>query len=347
MKTQFTYPMILFYDRGALQIIQEVNSILSIPRSQRTTVAPQRIGMHPIVKKLYNSWQLYVLMLLPLLYLLVFKYIPMYGAQIAFKNFLVTKGIWGSEWVGLKNFERFVNSYDFWRILRNTLVLSFYNLAASFPFPIMLALGLNYLRSRSYRKVVQLVTYAPHFISIVVVVGIVKELLDPRIGIVNKIIGFFGFEPINFMGEISLFSSIYVWSDVWQHVGFNCIIFIAALASIDQSLYEAAKMDGASKFRQMWHIDIPSIMPMAIILLILNTGHILDVGFEKVLLLQNPINLKTSEIIDTYVYKVGLTAQVANYSYSTSIGLFKSVINLALLLAVNKLAQKTKQASLW
>ncbi|WP_256759282.1 sugar ABC transporter permease [Cohnella sp. WQ 127256] len=301
----------------------------------------------PTIKKLINSKQLYVLLALPLLYLIIFKYVPMYGAQIAFKNFVVTKGIWGSDWVGLKNFERFIHSYDFWRILKNTLFLSFYNLVASFPFPIMLALGLNYLRNRFFKKVIQMVTYAPHFISIVVIVGIIKELLDPRIGIVNKIIGFFGFEPINFMGEMSMFSSIYVWSDVWQHVGFNCIIFIAALAAIDPSLHEAAVVDGASKFRRMWHIDLPGIMPMAIILLILNTGHILDLGFEKVLLLQNPINVKTSEIIDTYVYKVGLTAQVANYSYSTAIGIFKSVINLVLLLSINKLAQKTRQTSLW
>lgn len=305
------------------------------------------MSTNPFVRKLMGSWQLYVLMALPFLYLIIFKYVPMYGAQIAFKDFSVVKGIWGSEWVGMKHFSRFVNSYDFWRILKNTLVLSFYNLIAGFPIPIMLALGLNYLRNVRFRKAVQMVTYAPHFISIVVVVGIVKELLDPRIGIINKILGFFGVGPINFMGEISMFSSIYVWSDVWQHMGFNCIIFIAALASIDPSLHEAAVIDGASKFRRMWHIDLPGIMPMAIIVLILNTGHILDVGFEKVLLMQNPINLKASEIIDTYVYKVGLTSQVANYSYSTAIGLFKSIINLILLLTVNKIAQKTKHGSLW
>ncbi|WJH35397.1 ABC transporter permease subunit [Paenibacillus aurantius] len=298
-------------------------------------------------KRLVRSWQLYVLMALPFLYLILFKYVPIYGAQIAFKNFTVTKGIWGSDWVGLKHFDRFVHSYDFWRILRNTLILSFYNLAAGFPFPILLALGLNYLKSVRFRRIVQMVTYAPHFISIVVIVGIVKELLDPRTGILNKLLGFLGIAPINFMGEISYFSSLYVWSDVWQHAGFNCIIFLAALASIDPSLHEAAVMDGASKLRRMWHIDLPGIMPMAIIVLILNTGHILDVGFEKVLLMQNPINLKASEIIDTYVYKVGLTSQVANYSYSTAIGLFKSIINLILLLTVNKIAQKTKQGSLW
>lgn len=323
---------------------QEV-SVPDIKRlASRESVAPRQSA---VSKKIIRGWQLYVLMALPFAYLIIFKYVPMYGAQIAFKNFIVTKGIWGSAWVGLDHFSRFIHSYDFTRILGNTLLLSFYNLVAGFPFPILLALGLNYLRSRTYRKAVQMVTYAPHFISIVVIVGIVKELLDPRIGIVNKLLGFFGIAPINFMGEISMFSSIYVWSDVWQHAGFNCIIFIAALAAIDPALHEAAVVDGASKFRRMWHIDLPGIMPMAVILLILNTGHILDVGFEKVLLLQNPINLKASEIIDTYVYKVGLTAQVANYSYSTAIGLFKSVINLALLLAVNKLAQRTKQASLW
>lgn len=320
---------------------------MSLSVTERKTRAARRTGRRPAVKKLIHSWQLYVLMALPLLYLIIFKYVPMYGAQIAFKNFIVTKGIWGSEWVGLKHFERFVHSYDFWRILKNTLILSFYNLAASFPFPILLALGLNYLRGRVFKRAVQMVTYAPHFISIVVIVGIIRELLDPRTGIVNKLLGFIGVGPVNFMGEISMFSSIYVWSDVWQHAGFNCIIFIAALAAIDPALHEAAVVDGASKLRRMWHIDLPGIMPMAVILLILSTGHVLDVGFEKVLLLQNPINLKASEIIDTYVYKVGLTSQVANYSYSTAIGLFKSVINLVLLIVVNKIAQQSKQASLW
>ncbi|NHN29160.1 sugar ABC transporter permease [Paenibacillus sp. S3N08] len=271
----------------------------------------------------------------------------MYGAQIAFKNFVVTKGISGSDWVGFVHFVRFFNSYEFWRIMSNTIVLSIYTLLASFPFPIILALSLNYVKSQIFKKSVQMITYAPHFISVVVMVGIIIELLDPRNGIVNRLIMGLGFEPVRFMGTPEYFKSIYVWSGIWQSVGFSCIIYLAALSSIDPSLHEAAVVDGATKVQRMWHIDIPGIMPIAIIILIMNVGHMLDVGFEKVLLMQNPLNMRTSEVIDTYVYKVGLASQSMNYSYSAAIGLFKSVINLILLLIVNKIAQTTKQASLW
>ncbi|MCS7461975.1 ABC transporter permease subunit [Paenibacillus doosanensis] len=298
-------------------------------------------------KKIRKVWRLYVLIALPLIYIIIFKYIPMYGAQIAFKNFIVTKGIWGSEWVGLKHFIRFFNSYEFWRLMNNTIVLSVYSLVAGFPFPIILALSLNYVKNKLFKKSVQMVTYAPHFISVVVMVGLILEMLDPRNGIVNALLKLVGLQTVNFMGVPEYFKSIYVWSGIWQSVGFGCIIYLAALASIDPSLHEAAVVDGASKLRRMWHIDIPGIMPIAIIMLIMNTGHMLDVGFEKVLLMQNPLNLRTSEVIDTYVYKVGLTSQAINYSYSSAIGLFKSVINLILLVVVNKIAQKTKQASLW
>ncbi|MDQ1909057.1 ABC transporter permease subunit [Paenibacillus sp. GD4] len=299
------------------------------------------------LKKMSKVWQLYVLIALPVIYIFLFKYIPMYGAQIAFKNYVVTKGIWGSDWVGFRHFIRFFHSYEFWRLMQNTLVLSFYSLLAGFPFPIILALSLNYVKNRLFKKSVQMITYAPHFISVVVMVGIILELLDPRNGIVNMILKALGFEAINFMGVPEYFKSIYVWSGIWQSVGFSCIIYLAALSSIDPALHETAVVDGASKLRRMWHIDLPGIMPIAIIMLIMNTGHVLDVGFEKVLLMQNPLNLRTSEVIDTYVYKVGLASQAMNYSYSSAIGLFKSVINLILLILVNKIAQKTKQNSLW
>nr|WP_284644876.1 ABC transporter permease subunit [Paenibacillus chinjuensis] len=299
------------------------------------------------LKKMSKVWQLYVLIALPVIYIFLFKYIPMYGAQIAFKNYVVTKGIWGSDWVGFRHFIRFFHSYEFWRLMQNTLVLSFYSLLAGFPFPIILALSLNYVKNRLFKKSVQMITYAPHFISVVVMVGIILELLDPRNGIVNMLLKALGFEAINFMGVPEYFKSIYVWSGIWQSVGFSCIIYLAALSSIDPALHESAVVDGASKLRRMWHIDLPGIMPIAIIMLIMNTGHVLDVGFEKVLLMQNPLNLRTSEVIDTYVYKVGLASQAMNYSYSSAIGLFKSVINLILLILVNKIAQKTKQNSLW
>ncbi|MDQ0901636.1 MULTISPECIES: sugar ABC transporter permease [unclassified Paenibacillus] len=298
-------------------------------------------------KQMKKSWQLYALLALPVIYVLVFKYYPMYGAQIAFKDYIASKGVAGSEWVGLKHFIRFFNSYEFGKLMKNTLIISLYSLLAGIPFPIILALSLNYVKNQLFKKSVQMITYAPHFISIVVMVGIVMELLDPRNGLVNMLLGQLGIDPINFMAKPEYFSSIYVWSGIWQNVGFSCIIYLAALAGVDPAQHEAAVIDGASKFQRMLHIDLPSIMPVMIILLILNTGHILDLGFEKVLLLQNPLNVRTSEVIDTFVYKVGLASQAMNYSYSTAINLFKSVIGLILLILVNQMAKKAKQESLW
>ncbi|SFK75231.1 multiple sugar transport system permease protein [Paenibacillus sp. 1_12] len=298
-------------------------------------------------KRIRKCWQLYVLLVLPLLYIFLFKYYPMYGAQIAFKDYSAFKGINGSEWVGFKHFIRFFNSYEFGKLMSNTLIISFYSLIAGIPFPIILALSLNYVKNQAFKKSVQMITYAPHFISIVVMVGIILELLDPRNGLVNMILRSFGMEAINFIAKPEYFSSIYVWSGLWQNVGFSCIIYLAALAGVDPSLHEAAVMDGASKFKRMLHIDLPSILPVMIILLILNTGHVLDLGFEKVLLMQNALNARTSEVIDTYVYKVGLASQAMNYSYSTAINLFKSVIGLVLLITVNQIAKKSKQESLW
>ncbi|MNI16847.1 putative multiple-sugar transport system permease YteP [compost metagenome] len=298
-------------------------------------------------KNASSHWQLYVLMLLPIIYLLIFKYVPMYGALIAFKNYLPTKGVWGSEWVGLKHFDRFFHSYEFVRIMKNTVLLSIYSLLAGFPFPIILALSLNYVNSRFFKKTVQMVTYAPHFISVVVMVGIILQMMDPRVGLVQTIMKYFGLPTINFMGIPEWFSHVFVWSGIWQNVGFSCIIYLAALAAVDPSLHEAAVVDGANKVQRMWHVDLPGIMPVAVILLILNTGHVLDIGFEKVLLMQNPLNMSSSEVIDTFVYKVGLASTAINYSYSSAIGLFKSVINLVLLVLVNRIARKLGQTSLW
>jgi len=298
-------------------------------------------------KQAKRSWQLYVLLLLPISYVLLFKYYPMYGAQIAFKDYVPFDGITGSDWVGTKHFVRFFHSYEFKKILKNTLVISLYSLIAGIPFPILLALSLNYIKNKMFKKSVQMVTYAPHFISVVVMAGIILELLEPRNGLINNLLRELGMESINFMAKPDYFSSIYVWSGIWQNVGFACIIYLAALSGIDPALHEAAVIDGASKFQRMRHIDLPGIVPIIMILLILDTGHILDLGFEKVLLLQNPLNARTSEVIDTYVYKVGLASQAMNYSYSTAINLFKSVIGLILLVSVNQIARKTKQESLW
>lgn len=285
--------------------------------------------------------------MLPLLYLILFRYAPMYGAQIAFKNYSITKGIWDSPWIGFDHFVRFFKSYDFWRIMQNTLLLSVYHLVATFPFPIAFALGLHYIANVRFRQTLQLVTYAPHFISVVVMVGLIVQFLSPRIGPLAALSGWLGFEMPNMMGDAAWFKSVYVWSDVWQHTGFSCIIFLAALAGIDPALHEAAHMDGASKVRRIWHIDLPGIMPIAIILLILNVGRIFDLGFEKVLLMQNPLNTRSSEIIDTYVYNVGLKSMIPNFSYASAIGLFKNVIAFILVMLVNQLSKKFGQSSLW
>lgn len=303
--------------------------------------------MLKVWKDYRKSWQLYALFALPLLYIIIFKYVPMYGAQIAFKNFNVTKGITGSDWAGLAHFERFFRSHEFWRLLKNTLSISFYTLIASFPFPILLALGLNYAGNKRFKNAVQMITYAPYFISLVVLVGLLLQFLDPRTGLINHILGWFGIGPFHFMAEAGWFQSIYVWSHVWQNVGFSCIIFLATLSGIDPALHEAAVIDGASKVQRMRHIDLPGIMPIAVILLILNTGQMLETGFEKILLMQNSLNLRASEVIDTYVYKVGLVSQAMNFSYATAIGLFKAVIGFILLLVVNQTAKKLKQESLW
>jgi putative aldouronate transport system permease protein len=298
-------------------------------------------------RRVRRSWQLYVMLSLPLLYLILFKYWPMYGVQIAFRNFNVVDGITGSPWVGLANFERFVNSYNFRQIIGNTLILSAYSLAAGFPFPIILALALNYTGRAWFRRTVQMVGYAPFFISMVVMVGMILVLLDPRFGIVNQLLGLVGIGPFDVMGNAAAFRHVYVWSGVWQYVGFSCIIYLAALTSVDPTLHEAAIIDGANKLQRIRDIDLPTIMPVAVVLLILEMGAVLSVGFEKALLLQNTINLPVSEVIDTYVYRVGLAAELPQFSYAAAIGLFQSVIAFVLIVVVNQIAKKVGAASLW
>lgn len=293
-----------------------------------------------------DSWQLHVLFFLPLMYLIVFHYIPMYGVTIAFKSFNPAQGILGSPWIGFDHFIRFFQSHEFWRLIKNTLFLSFYQLIAGFPFPIILALSLNYVNKRRFKKTMQMVSYAPHFISVVVMAGIILIFLEPS-GPINGLLQLLGFETNHFMSNPDYFKSIYVWSGIWQSVGFGCIIYLAALSSVSPALHEAATIDGATKLQRIWHIDIPGILPITIILLILDMGNILNIGFEKALLLQNPLNLRTSEIIDTYVYKVGLVSAIPNYSYAAAIGLFKSIIGLILIYSVNKFAKKVGQESLW
>ncbi|MFJ2047946.1 putative aldouronate transport system permease protein [Paenibacillus sp. OK060] len=309
----------------------------------RNDAEPKR--QHPFIRSLKKHWELYLLVLPPVLYLLIFKYIPMVGVQIAFKDFSVVKGIWGSPWVGLKHFEAFFESPNFWLLIKNTIGISFYSLLAGFPIPILLALALNEIRTGYFKKTVQMVTYAPHFISTVVMVSIIILMLSPHVGVVDKLFTFLGFPMTNFMGIPEYFKSIYVWSGVWQGMGYSSIIYIAALAGVDPSLYEAAKMDGASRLRKIWHIDLPTLVPVTVIMLILSLGSIMGVGFEKIYLMQNPLNTSASEVISTYVYKVGLIG--ANFSFSSAVGLFNSVINLILLVIVNGISRKVSQNSLW
>jgi putative aldouronate transport system permease protein len=300
-----------------------------------------------IWRQMKRSWQLYLLLALPLAWLAVFQYYPMYGAQIAFRDFLPGDNMWQARWVGLENFIRFFDSVMFGKLMVNTLGLSLYSLVVGFPIPIIFALSLNQLRTGLFKQSVQMVSYAPYFISTVVLVGMLMQILDLRHGPVNLMLSALGKTPIMFMGDAKLFQSIYVWSGVWQYTGFSAVIYLAALATVDPALHEAAVVDGASRLQRIWHIDLPGIMPTAITLLILNMGQVINVGFEKVYLMQNPLNTSISEVISTYVYKVCLIGGITNYSYAAAIGLFNSIIGLIMLVAANQMAKKLTDSSLW
>lgn len=296
-------------------------------------------------KLMKKHWQLYFFVLIPLAFLIVFKYIPMAGVVIAFKDYSVTKGIMGSEWVGLKYFKYFFEGPNFSLLLKNTLLLSLYGLIIGFICPIILALSLNEVRNARFKKLVQTITYAPYFISTVIMVSIIILFLSPNSGLINNILGVFGIDPINFMGIPSYFKSIFVWSDVWQNTGYATIIYLAALAGVDPQLYEAARVDGANRFQKIASVDIPGILPVIIVVLILNIGSLMAIGFEKIYLLQNPLNINASEVIATYVYKVGLLG--ANFSFAAAVGLFNSIVNFVLIISANALSKKFSSSSLW
>lgn len=297
--------------------------------------------------ELTKRWQLYLLLLLPISFLVVFNYVPMYGAQISFRNYTAKDGILGSAWVGVKHFVKFFTSPQFWRLIRNTFVLSIYGLLAGFPIPVMLALALNNVDNEHYRKTVQMVTYAPHFISTVVLVGMMSQLFSYNYGLINKVIDMLGGSRKLFLTEPQYFRHLYVWSGVWQGMGYNSIIYISALSSIDPSLYEAAKVDGASRMQRILHIEIPGILPTIITLLILNTGRLLSVGHEKVLLMQCTQNYETSDILSIYIYRMTFKGSLPDYSYTTAIGLFNSVINFVLITLVNAISKRVTETSLW
>lgn len=296
------------------------------------------------IQGIKSSRALYLLLLPSFIIFLLFTYYPMYGVIIAFKDFSPAQGILGSPWVGFKNFIQYFNSYQFWPTIRNTIVISLYTIVVTFPLPVFLALMCNQIRARRFKKFFQVSTYLPHFISTVVMCGMIILFLSPSTGIIAKLAGLFGFTLPNLMGSASAFPSIYVWTEAWQHVGWDSILYIATLSAIDPTLYEAATMDGASKWKRMIHIDIPALLPTATIMFILRMGSVMSVGFEKIYLLQNTLNSSTSEIISTYVYKMGLVSN--QYSLSSAIGLFNNVINLILLLLVNYMSKKLNDTSL-
>ena len=308
----------------------------------------QAVRRSDLPHRIKKNWRLYLFLLVPVAYILIFAYVPMAGLQLAFKRFNAADGIWGSPWVGVEQFQRFFSSYQFGRVLKNTLTLSLYGLLAGFPFPILLALILNSLRSDRYRKTAQTITYLPYFISTVVLVGILAQVLNPRVGLVANItMAFSGGEPANLMASPDAFPHLYVWSGVWQAMGYNSIIYIAALSGVDPNLHEAAQIDGANRFQRVLHIDFPAILPTATILLILNAGQLMNVGFEKAYLMQNSMNQSASEVISTYVYKVGLAASVTDFSYATAIGLFNSVVNMVLIVLVNFASKRLNGNSLF
>lgn len=305
------------------------------------TKKQKKINFKQILKK---NWVCYLFILPMLIYVIIFNYIPMYGIQLAFKDYRVADGIWGSAWVGLKHFKTFFESYQFNDLLWNTLSLSLYSLIAGFPMPIIFALLLNYITNVKLKKVVQMVTYAPHFISTVVYCGMILIFLSSD-GVINQLLKLIGIDSVAFLTNPSNFRHIYVWSGVLQNIGWGSIMYISVLTSVDPTLHEAATVDGATRFQRLLHIDLPAIVPTMVIMLIMRAGEIMDLGFEKAFLLQNNINLDYSEIIATYVYKIGI--QGGQFSYSSAIGLFNNVINMVLLVVVNKIAKKVSDVSLW
>jgi putative aldouronate transport system permease protein len=297
-----------------------------------------------IKKKIKRHWQMYFYIALPITYLVIFRYVPMYGLQIAFKDYMLRDGFLRSPFVGLKWFKQFITSFYFPRLMKNTIGISLYSMVAGFAPPIILAVCLNECRIYFLKKGVQLITYAPYFLSTVVIVAILQQILS-SIGLVSMLLKNFGFEPVNLLSQPTLFKSIYVWSGIWQSTGYSAIIYLASLAGINPELQEVAQIDGANIWQRIWHVDLPGILPTAIILLILSTAGILNVGFEKVYLMQGPLTMETSDVISTYTYRMGLVDM--NYGFATAVGLFQSSISFVFMLVVNQIAKNLSEISLW
>lgn len=292
-----------------------------------------------------DDLQLYSLLIPGVVFIFIFCYVPMYGAQIAFRDFSFRKGYWGSEWVGMKHFARYVTSSNFWPLMGNTLGISVYSLLVGFPIPVLLAFLLNELRSQKYKKTVQMVTYIPHFISTVAICSMITLFMDRSTGVINRLIVLMGGEAKAFLAEPRYFKTIYVLTGVWQEMGWGTIIYLAALSAVDPQMIEAATIDGANRLQKIWYINLPSIWPTICVMLILQIGSMLNVGYEKILLLQNNLNMEASDVISTYVYRLGI--KDAQYSYTTAIGLFNSVVNVVLLLTSNWTIKRLSGTSLF
>ena len=293
-----------------------------------------------------RHWDLYLMMLLPLTWFIIFAYVPMVGLQIAFRNFLPIHGFFGSDFVGFMHFERFFNSFHFRRVITNTLSINIYTLIVGFPIPIIFALMLNELRSKRYKSLVQNLTYIPNFLSAVVVVSILQLMLCPDNGVINNFMrSFLNMNPINFMAVPGYFQHIFVWSGVWETMGWNAIIFLAALAGVDPGFYEAATIDGASRLQKIIYISLPCISGTIVIMLLLRLGTIMHIGFEKILLMQNPLNMSRSDVVSTFVYRSGILG--ADFSFATAVGFFNSVLNFSLLVVANAIARRFCRTSLW
>lgn len=295
-------------------------------------------------RELKKDWRLYTFLVLPLAFLLIFRYLPMAGNVIAFRRFRPGGSIFGEEWVGFRYFEMFINDAKFWEVFQNTVILGGLSLLICFPMPIILALLLNELRLRWFKRLVQTVSYLPHFMSIVIVAGMIFQIFSVQ-GTINQILGSVGLESTNFMQDPEWFRTIYISSEVWQTVGWGTILYLAALTTIDSQLYEAARIDGANRLQQTWHVTLVGIRPTMITLLVLNIGTFLAVGFEKVLLLYNPLTYPTADVISTYLYRIGIES--SNFSYATAIGLFESIIGLVLVLSANEFSKRVVGTSLW
>ncbi len=313
-----------------------------VKQKQKTEYKTLKPGNGSIAR----NWDLYLMLLIPTVLLIIFCYYPMLGLQIAFKRYSASGGIWGSRWVGLAQFRKMLTTPKFLQVFLNTLKISLYMIPVKAVVTMVFALLLNVVRGKTYKKTVQMVTYMPYFISTVIMVGILSQILNSRVGLYGNICNLLGVEAVDIWSKPKYFAHIYVWSGIWQMLGWNAIIYLAALSSVDQELYEAAAIDGASRIKQLIHIDVPSILPTFIILFILSVGSMMSIGYEKILLMQNSLNLSASEVIGTYSYKVALQSGT-DYSYGTAIGLFNSVVNLILIVSVNFLSKKLTESSLW